>query len=161
LAAVKPDVMRKKEREITDRAEMEAIIEKAHVCRVGLTVDDQPYIVPMFFGYKDNCLYFHCATEGKKLDIIRQNNKVCFEIDIDDHMTKPQGRSCSWGGKYRCVMGSGKAFVIEKFKDKSEGLNIVTRHYGGDRFDFSEKELINVGIIKIEIDGISGKKAGY
>jgi uncharacterized protein len=157
----KGKTVRKKEREITGRKEIESIIQNAHVCRVGFTADDQPYIVPMFFGYEDNCLYFHCATEGKKLDIIRRNNKVCFEVDIDDHTIKPPGRPCGWSGKYRCVMGTGEAFILERFEEKVKGLNIVTGHYGGNWYDFSEQELINVGIIKIEISEMTGKKAGY
>ena len=84
--------MRRNEREIKDREEMEAIIQRAQVCRIGLSEKDVPYIVPMDFGYKGNCLYFHCASEGKKLDMIRQNSKVCFEIGIDHQMVKPARR---------------------------------------------------------------------
>jgi len=93
--------MRRNEREIYDREEMEAIIQRAQVCRIGLSEKDVPYIVPMDFGYEGNCLYFHCASEGKKLDMIRQNSKVCFEMDIDHQMVKPAGRPCGWSAKYR------------------------------------------------------------
>ena len=153
--------MRRNEREINDREEMEAIIQRAQVCRIGLSEKDVPYIVPMDFGYEGNCLYFHCASEGKKLDMIRQNSKVCFEMDIDHQMVKPAGRPCEWSAKYRSVIGFGKAFIIEDLQEKSAALNIITRHYGGDRYDFSEKELERVGIIKIEISSMTGKKAGY
>ena len=75
--------MRRSARGIKDRKEIESIIQSAQVCRIGLSEDNVPYVVPMNFGYKDNCLYFHCAKAGKKIDVIRQNNKVCFEMDID------------------------------------------------------------------------------
>ena len=75
--------MRRGEREIKDRKEIEAIIERANVCRIGLSDGKMPYVIPMDFGYKDNCLYFHCAREGKKIDIIKRNNSACFEMDID------------------------------------------------------------------------------
>jgi nitroimidazol reductase NimA-like FMN-containing flavoprotein (pyridoxamine 5'-phosphate oxidase superfamily) len=153
--------MRLKEREIKDRQEMEGIIQRAQVCRVGFSEKDIPYIVPMDFGYKDNQLFFHCATKGKKLDMIRQNNNVCFEMDIDHQIFKPPGRPCGWNAKYYCVIGFGKALVIEDFPEKSTALNIITQHYGGDWYEFSEKELEGVGIIMIEISSMTGKKAGY
>jgi len=73
--------MKRSEREIKDRKEIEAIIERADVCRLGLSDDNMPYIIPMNFGYKDNRLYFHCAKKGKKIDIIKRNNSTCFEMD--------------------------------------------------------------------------------
>lgn len=153
--------MRKSEREIKDRQEMEAIIRQAQVCRVAFSENDSPYIVPMDFGYQDNCLYFHGATAGRKLDIIRQNNKVCFEMDIDHQMVKPAGRPCGWSARYRSVIGFGHAFVVTDIQEKRAALNIVTRHYDGDWYDFSEEELEKVGIIKIVISSLTGKKAGY
>ena len=78
--------MRKKEREITDIGEIEKIIRKATVCRLGLALNDVPYVVPLSFGYADKTLYLHGAKEGKKLDIIRQNNRVCFEVDVDSEV---------------------------------------------------------------------------
>ena len=72
--------MRRKDREIEDRAELESIIGAAMVCRLAMSEDDRPYIVPLCFGYKDGNLYFHSAEEGKKLEILRVNSSICFEI---------------------------------------------------------------------------------
>ena len=153
--------MRKTEDEIKDHAEIESIINAAQVCRIGLVDGNLPYIVPMNFGYKDNCLYFHCATEGKKLDIIRQNDQVCFEMDIEDQIVKAPGSICSWSSKYRSVIGFGKAFIINIWQEKAKALNIITRHYGATHHDFSEKDVEKLTIIKIEISSMTGKKAGY
>jgi uncharacterized protein len=120
--------MRRNEREIKDLEEIKAIIQGAQVCRIGFSEKDIPYIVPMDFGYKDDCLYFHCANEGKKLELIRQNNKVCFEMDIDHHIVKSEGRPCEWSARYRSVIGFGKAFVIENLREKSTAMNIVMEH---------------------------------
>ena len=152
--------MKRSEREIKDRKVIETIIEKADVCRIGLSDGNTPYIVPVNFGYKDNCLYFHSAKEGKKIDIIKRNNNACFEMDIDHAFLKPEGRPCGWGGKYRSVIGFGKAFIVENFEEISESLNIVTQHYGADYYPFSKDELERVSIIKIEIASTTGKKAG-
>ena len=153
--------MRRNELEIKEIGELGAVIQRAQICRIGLSENDNPYIVPMNFGYKDNCLYFHCAKEGKKIDILRYNQKVCFEIDVDNEIVKPEERPCRWSVKYRSIIGFGTAFIIEDPHEKSIALNIIIEHYGGNRYDFSEGELENIGIIKIQIDTITGKKAGY
>ena len=145
--------------EIKDREEMEAIIEQAQVCRIGFLTEDVPYIIPMNFGYKDNCLYFHCATKGKRLDIIRRHSKVGFEMDIHGEIVKPTKRPCGWDIKYRSVIGVGQAFIIEDLQEKSAALNILTQHYGGGPYDFSQKELEGVCVIKVEISSMTGRKA--
>jgi hypothetical protein len=80
--------MRKKEPEIKTHEEIESIIQKSIVCRLGLSEDNLPNIVPLCFGYQDHTLYFHTAREGKKIDIFRKNNQVCFEFDIDQELVK-------------------------------------------------------------------------
>jgi hypothetical protein len=83
---VKADCMRRKDKEISDIALIEDIITKARVCRLALYDNARPYIVPLCFGYKDNILYFHSAPEGKKLSLLRNNNRVCFEFDTDHEL---------------------------------------------------------------------------
>ena len=153
--------MRRNDRLISSTEEIEDIIEKAQMCRIGLSENNNAYIIPMNFGYQDNCLYFHCASEGKKLAIVRKNNAVCFEMDIDNQTVKFTDNQCAWGTKYRSVIGFGRAFFVEDAGEKSNALNFITKHYGGNRHNFSEKELEKVVIFKIEISSITGKKAGY
>ncbi|UCG54301.1 MAG: pyridoxamine 5'-phosphate oxidase family protein [Dehalococcoidia bacterium] len=153
--------MRRSEKEIKEQEEIENIIERADVCRIGLSDGNMPYIVAMNFGYKDNCLYFHCAKEGKKIDIIKRNYNACFEMDIDHAFVKPEGRPCARRGKYRSVIGFGKAFIVEDFEEISDALNIIIQHYGNEYYPFSKDELERVCIIKIEIGSITGKKSGY
>ena len=153
--------MRRNELEIKDRQAIEAVFERAQICRIGLSENGKPYIVPMNFGYRDNCLYFHCALEGKKLDIISDNPEVCFEMDTDYELSKAEGSPCGWSAKYRCVIGTGTATIITDIREKSTALNIITEHYGGRWYDFPEKELEAVGVIRIKINDITGKQAGY
>src|SRR5512139_3236498 len=80
--------MRKKEKEITAHGEIESIIGKSLVFRVAFSEKNRPYIVPLCFGYKDHTLYFHCAPEGRKMEILRKNNQVCFEFDVDQELVK-------------------------------------------------------------------------
>ena len=152
--------MRRKEKEITNITEIEAIIQKAEVCRLGLAVENTPYIVPVFFGYEDNCLYVHCGKEGRKLDMIRQNNTVCFEMEVDTKITNRHKPACQWSSAYRSVIGYGSAFILENFQEKKLALDVIMRHYS-DRtsFEYQKKAVEEVVIIKIIVDQISGKKS--
>ncbi len=153
--------MRRHEREIKVPEEIEAIIQRAQICRVGLAEDNFPYVVPVHFGYAGKCLYFHCATQGKKLDIIRHNSNVCFEIDMDHQIVKPDDSPCKCSARYRSVIGFGRASIIEDRGEKTAGLNIVSQHYGYNRYEFSDKEMERVAVVKIDVSNMTGKKAGY
>jgi uncharacterized protein len=75
--------MRRAEKEITNRGEIDSILSKATVCRIGFYDQRTPYIVPMNFGYSDNCLYLHSAPQGKKIELLKRNPLVCFEVEHD------------------------------------------------------------------------------
>jgi len=153
--------MRRKEREIKDIREIEAIIQQAEVCRLGLAVDNIPYVVPVNYGYEDNCLYIHCAREGRKIDMIRQNNTVCFEMDVDADISHRDKPACQCSSTYRSVIGYGRAFLLEDFDEKKKALDIIMGHYSGKTsFEYSKEAVEKVGIIKVVITGLSGKKSG-
>jgi nitroimidazol reductase NimA-like FMN-containing flavoprotein (pyridoxamine 5'-phosphate oxidase superfamily) len=152
--------MRRREKEITDINNIERIILKAKVCHLGLSLNDTPYVVPLSFGYKENVIYFHSAKQGKKIDILMKNNKVCFEFDVDHELVKAE-KGCEWGMKFRSVIGSGKAYFIKSLEGKQKALNIIMQNYSDKTFEFGEKQLNNTLVGKIHIDQITGKKSGY
>ena len=152
--------MRKNEKEIIQESEIEAIILNANICRLGLSDGEQPYIVPLCFGYKNKCLYFHGAQEGKKLDIIRRNNRVCFEIDVDAAIIKAND-ACKWGMKYQSVIGFGEAFILNGFDEKHNAIGIIMERYSDQIFQFSENAIQKTAVIKVEIENLTGKKSGY
>ncbi len=152
--------MRRKDKEIKDTKEMESIINRSDVCRIALCENNSPYIVPVCFGYRDNCMYFHSATDGKKIDIIKKNNRVCFEFDIQEGLIKSQN-PCDWDVKYCSVIGSGRAFIIEEFEGKTKALNIIAGHYSSDGFEYQKNSVDNVTVIKVEIENLTGKRSGY
>jgi uncharacterized protein len=155
--------MRRKDREIEDRAELEAIIGAATVCRLAMSEDDHPYIVPLCFGYKDGNLYFHSAGEGKKLDILRVNKFVCFEMDIDHELVRAN-YPCESEMKYRSVIGFGQASFVDEVEEKRMALDIITCHYSeGDAqgaYAYPEQKIANTVIIKVNIENLTGKKFG-
>jgi nitroimidazol reductase NimA-like FMN-containing flavoprotein (pyridoxamine 5'-phosphate oxidase superfamily) len=139
--------MRKKDKEIKDKELMESILKRAIICRMGLSENNEPYIVPLNFGYKDNFLYFHSAKEGRKIDMIRKNNNICFEIDIDTKLLDAE-KPCKWSMQYYSVIGFGKAFLVEDLEEKRAALDIIMEHYAGESsFEYPE--------------GSVNKKSGY
>jgi uncharacterized protein len=152
--------MRRKDKEITDIKSIEGIINKAKVCRLALTIDDTPYIVPVCFGYRSETIYFHSAKEGKKVDIIKKNNRVCFEFDIAHELVKSE-KACNWGMKFKSVIGFGKAFFVENIEEKQEALGIIVQNYTDKTFLFPEESLKSILVVKIDIEQIAGKKSGY
>lgn len=152
--------MRRKDKEITDQKEMKQIFNEAKVCRIGMSDGKRPYIVPMNFGYKNNTIYFHSASSGKKIDLLKQNPDICFEIDIPAAVVKAE-EACSWTMGYRSLMGEGEAVFIEGTENKYKALNIIMEHYSeNNKWDFDSKMLESIVVFKIEIEYISAKKSG-
>ena len=152
--------MRKKEKEITGHEAIESIIQRSLVCRLAFSENNRPYIVPLCFGYKDHTLYFHCASEGRKMEILRKNNQVCFEFDIDQELVKSD-QACKFDMKYRSVIGFGRAFIVEDPESKRKALAAIMEHYTGKSYAFPEETLKKTAVVKIEVESLSGKKAGY
>ena len=148
--------MRRSEKEITDESAIEAIINSSIVCRLALSDGDQPYIVPLSFGYQDRTLYFHSALEGKKIDILKKNNRICFEFDVNTEIIEAE-KACKWGMKYQSVIGFGKAVLVENIEDKQKALNIIMNHYSDRNFQFPDKAIEKIAVIKIEIESMTGK----
>jgi hypothetical protein len=148
--------MRKKDREIKDRKVIDGIIRRCQVCRLAMCDDGQPYIAPLNFGYDGSFLYFHCALEGKKIDMIRKNDRVCFEFDILHEIVSSE-KACAWGARYESVIGSGTAEIVDDIKAKKQALEWIMRQYGSDAKDFPEEIMKKTLILRVQILGISGK----
>jgi uncharacterized protein len=125
-----------------------------------LCEDNRPYVVPLCYGYKDNALYIHCGPEGKKLEIIRKNNNVCFEVDIDHEIIKAE-QACKWSFKYKSVIGFGKAFLIDDIEGKRRALDVIMRQFSTNTFDYPEEIIRKTTVIKVEIESMTGKQSGY
>jgi len=150
--------MRKKEREICDPKEVESIISRACVCRLAMCDGGAPYVVPLCFGYEKGALHFHSATEGRKLEILKKNPRVSFEMDIDWEIVR-SGDHCNM--RYRSVIGFGSAAFVEAPEDKRNSLDLIMRHYHQEPFAYPEATLKRTAIIKVEIEEMTGKAYGY
>jgi hypothetical protein len=154
--------MRRKDREITGIGEIEVIISHADICRIALTENDVPYIVAMNFGYaggEKKRLYFHCATEGRKIDMIRKNSYVCFQMDTDHRITEGN-EACDFSMSYSSVVGWGNISIIMDDLEKKEGLNSIMQHYTKRTGFIYKPDVFNRTIIlQLDIIKMSGKKA--
>jgi uncharacterized protein len=149
--------MRRKDREIKSKEDIESVIRKSLVCRLGMADENGPYIVPLSFGYADGCLFFHSAKEGRKLNMLRKNNKVCFEFDMAGEMVKGD-KACDWGMKFKSVIGFGNAFIVDDTLSKKAALDVIMAHYSAGAFEYDEKKLDRTVVIKIEIESMTGKE---
>ena len=152
--------MRKKDKEIQDRKVIDRIIGRASLCRLALCDGDQPYIVTMNFGYDGSRLYFHCATEGRKIDLIKKNNKVCFQMDLNYELVEAE-KPCKYTSKFLSVVGFGKAALLTDRDEKIPALDIIMKHYDGPSGDYVDEVLEKVTVIRVDIESISGKYSGY
>jgi uncharacterized protein len=148
--------MHRSDREIKDKKIIDDIIRRCRVCHLAMCDGIQPYVVPLNFGYDGRFLYFHCAPEGKKIDIIRKNNRVGFEFDILHEIVTGK-KACDWGAKYESVMGEGTAEIVDDLDARKVALECIMRQYGSDAIDFSEAVLKKTLIFRIQILEISGK----
>ena len=152
--------MRGKDKEITDRKMIDSIIKESKVCRLALSEDDRPYIVPLSFGYDGTALYFHGALEGKKIDILRKNSNVCFEFDNDGEPIQSD-KGCDWSVRYKSVIGYGKARLLEDMDSKLRALDIIMKRYSGKSFAYPEKTVEKTAVIRVDIETVTGKMSGY
>jgi len=149
-------------KDIIELDELEAILKKCKICRVGMVDVDTPYVLAMNFGYEDQTLWLHCAKEGKKVDILKHNNKVCIEFDTDHKLfARHEQVACSWRFAYRSVLIHGNALFIEDYDEKIRGLKIFMKNYSDKEFDFSKPSVDNIHIIKVPVESITGRSFEY
>jgi nitroimidazol reductase NimA-like FMN-containing flavoprotein (pyridoxamine 5'-phosphate oxidase superfamily) len=149
--------MRRKDREISDRNTLNEIIRQCKVCRIALCENGQPYVLPLNFGFDGKHLYFHSANDGKKIEIIKKNNRIGFEFDIL-HEIIAADTPCEWGTHYESVVGTGIAEIIEPLQEKAKALECILGQYGGEFKEFKDSSLSSVTVIRITIVSISGKE---
>jgi len=152
--------MTKRERQITDEAQIMDILDKGKVLHLGLAVDNEPYVVPMNYGYtKENgklVMYLHSAVRGKKLDMIRRNPKVFFEIDCDLVPFESE-LPCQYGLAYSSVMGKGIARIVDDVEEKKKAMSILMKTQTGKDFTFEDRLVSIVAVIRIDVDAYTAK----
>ena len=152
--------MTKRERQVTDEKQIMAILDAGKVLHLGLAVDNEPYVVPMNYGYTHEngklVVYLHSAVRGKKLDMMRANPKVFFEIDCD--LMPFEGKlPCQYGMVYSSVMGKGIARIVDDVDEKMKAMTILMKTQTGKDFVFNEKLVSIVAVIRIDVEEYTAK----
>ena len=152
--------MTKRERQVTDPAQIAHILDTGKVLHLGLAVNNEPYVVPMNYGYtmEDGklVLYLHSALQGKKLDMMRTNPNVFFEIDCD--LMPFEGRvPCQYGLVYSSIMGRGTARIVENVEEKKQAMSILMKTQTGKDFAFEDRLVSIVAVIRIDVEEYTAK----
>ncbi|MCW4011560.1 MAG: pyridoxamine 5'-phosphate oxidase family protein [Candidatus Bathyarchaeota archaeon] len=154
-------VMRRKDKEITEKVIIEEIFRQNQVGRLGMAVDNKPYIVPMNFAYFNGSIYLHSHKDGTKMSYIKQNPNVCFEVDDGEIVTGENPCDFSW--MYKSAMAYGKARIIESDEERQKALGIIS-----DKYSFGKSKLItpelmakfgHLTLIEIKVDKMTGKQS--
>jgi nitroimidazol reductase NimA-like FMN-containing flavoprotein (pyridoxamine 5'-phosphate oxidase superfamily) len=158
-------MMRKSNREITEKRELENMIRACGVCRLAFraqSADEAPYIVPLNFGMDYSgempVFYFHCAREGRKLDLMRIDPRVGFEMDRLIAI-RPGEEACRWSANYESVIGTGILEMTEDPEERISGLTAIMKMYGAEgeqRFDSAV--LPKTAVLRLSVLTICGKR---
>ena len=152
--------MTKRERQITDPEQIRHILDTAKVLHLGLAVNNEPYVVPMNYGYTEEegklVLYLHSALKGKKLDMMRSNPSVFFELECD-RMPFEGKLPCQYGLVYSSIMGRGEARIVEDVEEKMKALSILMKTQTGKDFTFNAQLVSIVAVIRIDVAEYTAK----
>jgi uncharacterized protein len=152
--------MRRKDKEITDPEIIQQILLKSQVCRLGLVDQGEAYMVPVNYAYDDGFIYIHSAPAGRKLEILRSNSRVSFEIEYSGEVIRDE-IPCKWTARYRSLMGKGSVTIENDPEAIRRGLDLIMHKYGADQdLHYDESVLSRVILLKLEIQSITGKQSG-
>ncbi len=151
--------MRRHDKEIRSRAEIDAIIRAADVCRLALARDNEPYLVPVSFGYDGAALFFHTAPRGRKIDFIEANNRVCFEFEANVDLVRDVDDACAWTFSFESVIGYGPVFELVSTEEKTHALNQIMLHYSGREWEIPANATATTRVWRIDIESMTGKRS--
>ncbi len=156
--------MRRKDREITAVSEITEILDTCKTACIAMIDHNVPYIVPLSYGYelKENrlTLFFHCAKEGRKLDILRRDHNVCFTIFNEGELLRAE-IPCNSGYSFSSIIGNGTVEWIEDSGEKREALKKIVAHQTGRDAEFTDGQSDLVCVFQIiSTDYTAKRKAG-
>ena len=150
----------KREQRITDPVQIQNLLDAGKVLHLGLCVDNEPYVVPMNYGYTYEgdklVLYLHSAVRGRKLDMIRMNPKVYFEF-ATDLQPFAGAKPCQHGLAYSAVLGKGTARIVEDVEEKKRAMTILMKTQTGKDFAFNDEWVSIVAVIRIDVTEYAAK----
>jgi len=153
--------MRQAGKEIKEEKILRSILETCHVGRLGtITKEGYPMVKPLNFDYHDGKIYFHSAREGEKIDDIKRDGRVCFEVDLPIALVKSKGSPCRAEYLYRSVIVKGKARIVEDASERMFALTRLMKKYQpeGGYGDFLKEKLDLTLVVRVDIEEMTGKE---
>jgi len=153
--------MRQAKKEIGDRAIVISLLKTCPVGRLGTVgKDGYPRVKPLNFSYHDGKIYIHSAREGEKIDDIKRDNRICFEVDQPIALVKSRGVPCKAEYLYRSVMVKGRAHIVDDQAEQLAALRLLMEKYQpeGGYGEFPEEKRAITGIIRIDVEEMTGKE---
>jgi len=150
--------MRKSEREVKDFADKISVLDRCEVVRVALHDSPYPYVVPLSYGYETRggevSLYFHCATEGRKVELIEKDPHVCIECDRSKLFSgEERGISCN----FESFIANGVVTEVHG-EEAVKGLQLIMNHCGYGSRKITEASLSRLKVFRIDLEDISAKR---
>lgn len=153
--------MRRKDRSITDKKTIEEFLSRCRTCRLAMTDGTEPYIVPVNFGYSDDTVFIHGAGEGKKMDWIRRNPRVCLEWDEEGETQTHEQEGCKWSMDYFSVIAWGDARILEAPEERRRGLDVIMCQFTQRKdWEYSPEVMEQTAVIEVRINKMTAKKKG-
>lgn len=153
--------MRRKDREITDLAQIEEILKQAKILHLGLSDEDGLYIVPLHYGYLlENgtlTLYMHGAGAGRKYRAAAANSPAFVEIDTGATLLSGGDDACRYSAAYRSVMGPGRLSLVSDAAEKMGALAILMKTQTGRDFAVTPEMAASVSVFKVVLDSFTAK----
>ena len=143
--------MRRTERQMLDPEFMHTVLRDAQEIYIALNAKGAPYVLPVNHVFYEGCIYFHCATEGRKLDLLRADSRVGFSTAVDIAVDGTTTR-------FRCVCGTGVAEIVTDNAEKNSVLKAIAARFKAPcRFPVSAEKFAATGIVRIRIEDMTGK----
>jgi len=152
--------LRRKDREIKERTEIDAILRAGKVMHLALADNNIPFVVPLFYVYDGAALYFHSAKLGTKIEILKRNPVACFEVTLD-HGIIESDMACDFEARHRTVIGLGHATFVEDAEQKAQILHRIVAQFTDKTFTFPQANFGQTLVVRIAIDSVKGKKHGF
>lgn len=151
--------MRRTDKEIVHHDTILQIVRDCEVCRLGLAVDGEPYVVPVSFGFDGEAVYFHTAREGRKIDMMTANPRVCVQFERNVRLVTDDKDACSWSFSFESVIGFGTVTELVGDAAKTRGLNRIMQHYSGRDWSFGKTHLSSTRVWRVDLEILTGKKS--
>ncbi len=149
--------MRFDEKPLLDRELIDGIIKRAQICHLACSLDDQPYVLPISFGYDGINIYLHTSPGGKKIKIFTKNPLVCLSFERNITLQPNSELACKWSFSFQSVILDGTISEMTKPEEKNYGLAQIMAHYSNSDWQFPPEKVNKTRIWKVIPNNITAK----